>query len=146
MSPVLCPRWEGWGQLGQSPEWPQGQPPRGSCCRDASRPGCLHLSGELVLLLANIKCQKANTEAGWGSAKEADLYAREQQGSPWGICWHRGGSGGGTGSPEVSQGGGNGVWGWRDAPCMLRWGEPLASPAGRVEAKPPLCPLLCPPI
>lgn len=53
---------------------------------------------------------------------------------------------GGTGSPEVSQGGGNGVWGWRDALCMLRWGEPLTSPAGRGEAKPLLCPLFCPPI
>lgn len=47
----------------------------------------------------------------------------------------------GTKSPKVSQGWGDGACGRRDAQCGLRWGEPLASPAGRGESEPPLPPL-----
>lgn len=41
-------QWEGWGG-----EWGRS-------------PGCLHLSDELLLLLANIKCQKEKYQGGGG--------------------------------------------------------------------------------
>lgn len=72
-------------------------------------PGCLHLSDELLLLLANIKCQKEKYRGGGGDAKEADLYASEQKGSPRQPL-ASGRLRRGAGSLEVSQG-----WGDR---CM----------------------------
>lgn len=88
---VPSPRWRSpWffacemaGESGVNARLAPGPTPPfpGICCRDTSRPGCLHLSDELLLLLASIKHQKENTQA--GGAKEADLYVSEQEGSPW---------------------------------------------------------------
>lgn len=50
-----------------------------------------------------------------------------------GHPWHRGGS-------RSFPGRGDGACGRRDARCGLIWGEPLASPGGRVGAEPPFAP------
>lgn len=62
--------------------WGPALHPHGSCCRDTFRPACLHLSDEPLLLLASVKCQTENAASFRGGAEEANLYAREQEGSP----------------------------------------------------------------
>lgn len=108
---VLCP-WDGWGERGQCQTGPRATPPpppfpRGSRCRDTSSQGCLHLSDELLLPLANIASKRKYRGGGWeggggvgGVLRRLICMRGGAAGLSPGSRWHRGGSGREAGAPK----------------------------------------------